>query len=99
MLWMVTHEGVACSQEAMLEKDNLLVRCIRGSVISMLDAPHRENVTILRGHIVRLDWEGIFGDELFRGEFSIIWDLLETLVKQQVIVLTIGLGHEYSQED
>ena len=65
----------------------------------MLDAPHRKNVTIFRGHVVCLDWESILGDELFRSEFSVIWDLLESLVKQQVIVLTIGMGHEHSQED
>ena len=65
----------------------------------MLDAPHRKNVTILCGHVVRLYWEAILGDELFRSEFSVIWDLLESLVKQQVIVLTIGMGHEHSQED
>ena len=83
----------------MLKKHNLLIVSVRRGVITMLDAPHRENVTILRGHVVCLHWEAIFGDELLRSEFGVIWDLLEALVKQQVIVLTIGLGHEYSQED
>ena len=66
----------------MLKKYNLLIGSARRGVVAMLDAPYRENVTILRGHVVRLHWEAILSDKLLRGEFSIIRDLFETLVKK-----------------
>ena len=99
MLRMVTHEGVSSGKESMLHEDYFLVGSFRGGLISVLDAPDSEDVAILSSYVMSLNREVVLANQLHRGKFSIIRDLGEALIQEQVIELSIGLGQEDTHED
>ena len=99
MLRMVTHEGVSSGKESMLHEDYLLVGGIRGGLVAVFDAPDSEDVTIFSSYVMSLNREVVLANQLHRGKFSIIRDLGEALIQEQVIELSMSLGQEDTHED